>query len=175
MIGLELLAKLFKVLRSGASPGQIAGGFILGMILGLTPFWNLHNLLVILLIIILDVNISMSIFGFLLFSLFAWFFDPLFHSFGYFLLVDIGSMKDVYTSMYNTPVLGLSNFNNTVVMGSLAASILLLLPMYFLAKIGVVQYRVKIDPMFQKLKIVQMVKGSKLYEWYDKISGAGEL
>ena len=88
MFGLELLAKLFKVLRSGESPNQIAAGFILGMIPGLTPIWNFHNLIVLILLIILRVNFAAAIFSFILFSAFAYIFDPLFHSFGYYFLVE---------------------------------------------------------------------------------------
>ena len=66
MFLLKLLGKLIKALTSNESPGQIAGGFILGMIIGLTPFWSLHNLVVVLLIILIRVNISMSIFAALL-------------------------------------------------------------------------------------------------------------
>ena len=82
MFGLELLAKLFKVLRSGESPNQIAAGFILGMIPGLTPIWNFHNLIVLILLIILRVNFAAAIFSFILFSAFAYIFDPLFHNLG---------------------------------------------------------------------------------------------
>ena len=46
MLIFRFLAKLLKILRSAATPGQISGGFILGMIMGLPPFWSLHNLVV---------------------------------------------------------------------------------------------------------------------------------
>ena len=67
MFPLQFIAKLIKILRSGATPAQIAGGFILGMIIGLTPRWSVHNLLIVLIIILINVNISMAIFSFLLF------------------------------------------------------------------------------------------------------------
>ncbi len=169
MFGLELLAKLFKVLRSGESPGQISAGFILGMIPGLTPLWNLHNLIVLFLLIILNVNLSAAIFGFLLFSAFAFLLDPLFHSLGFYLLAEVPQLKDFWTAFFNAPVLGLSNLNNTVVMGSFVVSLVLLIPMYFLMKYVIVQYRDKIDARLQKLKIVQFVKGSKVYSYYEKI------
>ncbi len=173
MFGLELLAKLFKVLRSGESPAQISAGFILGMIPGLTPLWNLHNLVVLILLIVLRVNFSAAIFSFLLFSAFAYILDPLFHSLGYYLLVEITGLKDIWTALFNAPVLGLSNLNNTVVMGSFAVSLILMIPMYFLMKIFIIQYRTKIDARLQKLKIVQVVKGSKIYTYYEKIKSLG--
>ena len=170
MFPLQFIAKLIKILRSGASPPQIAGGFILGMIIGLTPLWSLHNLLIALIIILINVNISMAIFSFLLFSGIAYLVDPLFHNFGYFLLVELSSLRGVYTSMYNIPVIALTKFNNTVVMGSFVSSLILLLPVYFLTKMGVLAYREKVEARVQKLKIVQMLKGSKVYSLYEKYS-----
>jgi uncharacterized protein (TIGR03546 family) len=69
MTGIKLVAKLIKALRSNASPGQIAWGFALGMIIGLTPLWSLHNAFLVVIILIFNVNLAMSIFAFLLFSL----------------------------------------------------------------------------------------------------------
>jgi len=174
MFGLELLAKIIKILRSGATPPQIAGGFILGMIWGLTPLWNLHNLLVLIIIILFTVNISAALFSFLIFSLFAYIFDPLFHSLGYFVLVDIPALKGLWTALYNVPIIALSNFNNTVLMGSLLTSLVLLLPVYFLIKTGVIAYRENIDAKIQKWKIIKALKGSKIYTWYEKIKSLGE-
>jgi len=173
MFGLELLAKLFKVLRSGESPNQIAAGFILGMIPGLTPIWNLHNLIVLILLIILRVNFAAAIFSFILFSAFAYIFDPLFHSLGYYFLVEQTSLNDFWTTFFNTPVLGLSGLNNTVVLGSFIVSIILLLPVFFLMKEFIIVYRERIDSRLQKLKIVQTIKGSKIYTWYEKIKNLG--
>jgi uncharacterized protein (TIGR03546 family) len=170
MLIVKYIAKLIKILRSAATPGQIAGGLILGMIPGLTPIWSLHNLLVLFIIIILNVNISMAIFSFIVFSGIAYLFDPAFHNLGFFLLVDITSLKGFWTSIYNVPILGLSQFNNTVVMGSLVSSLILLIPLYYASKRGVIAYRVKIDPKFQKWKVVQAVKGSKIYSAYEKVS-----
>ena len=174
MFGIELLAKIIKILRSGATPPQIAGGFILGMILGLTPLWSLHNLVVVIIVILFTVNISAVLFSFLIFSLFAYIFDPLFHNLGYFVLVDIPALKGLWTSLYNIPIIALSNFNNTVLMGSLLTSLVLLIPVYFLIKTGVIAYRENIDAKIQKWKIIKAIKGSKIFTWYEKIKSLGE-
>jgi len=55
-------------------------------------------------------------------------------------------------------------------MGSLVVAILFIVPFYFFSKKFVIVYREKIDPKLQKLKIVQVVKGSKFYSIYEKIS-----
>ena len=168
MFPLQFIGKLIKILHSAATPGQIAGGFILGMIIGLTPVFSLHNLLVVLVIIVLNVNIAVAIFSFAIFSALAYLFDPLFHSFGYFLLVDLTFLKDIFTWLYNVPILALSNFNNTVVMGSLITSIILLIPVFIMVKKGVIQYRATVLDRMEKWKIVKAIKGTKVYGWYSK-------
>jgi len=168
MFPLQFIGKLVKILHSAATPGQIAGGFILGMIMGLTPFWSLHNLVIILILILLNVNIAMAIFGFLVCSMFAYLLDPLFHSIGYFLLVDLTFMEGIYTTFYGIPVIALSRFNNTVIMGSLASSLILLIPVFMLVKRGVIHYRESVMVRMEKWKIVKAVKGSKVYSWYSK-------
>lgn len=173
MFVLEFIAKLIKILRSEISPNQIAWGFALGMIIGLTPVWSLHNLLVVVLIIILKVNLATAIFSFGIFSGIAYLVDPLFHSFGYYLLVDLQSLNSFYTWLYNVPVLSLSKFNNTVVMGSLISSIILIIPVYFLIKIGVINYREKIDAKIKNWKFIKYIKATKIYSLYEKVRDLG--
>jgi uncharacterized protein (TIGR03546 family) len=174
MFGIELLAKLVKILRSAASPHQIAGGFVIGMIIGLTPFWTLHNIVLIVILIIVNINIGTALFSFILFSAFAYLADPIFHHFGYFLLVDMDNLKDLWTLLYNMPLVALSKYNNTVVAVSLVIALILSLPTYFLAKIGVIYYRENIDSRIQKWKLVQAIKGSKIYTFYEKIRNLGD-
>ncbi|GEM_PF-5397662 len=40
MLFFNIFGKILKILRSNQTPGQIAGGFVLGMLLGNTPFWS---------------------------------------------------------------------------------------------------------------------------------------
>jgi uncharacterized protein (TIGR03546 family) len=174
MFGIELLAKLVKILRSAASPHQIAAGFVIGMIIGLTPFWTLHNILLIVILIIVNINIGTAIFSFILFSAVAYLADPLFHHFGYFLLVELDSLKSLWTLIYNLPLVALSRYNNTVVMGSFVISLIVSLPVYFLVKTGVIYYRENIDSRIQKWKLVQAIKGSKIYSFYERIRNLGD-
>ena len=173
MFGLEILAKLFKILRSAASPSQIAGGFIIGMIIGLTPFWTLHNFILFVVLIILNVNIAMALFSLMICTGLAYLLDPAFHHLGYFVLVDLSFLNGLWTWLYNIPVVALSKYNNTVVMGSLVVSLILTIPVYMLVKKGVIAYRENIDSRMQKWKIVQLVKGSKIYTMYVKIRNLG--
>lgn len=174
MIILKILGKFIKVLRSAASPRQIAWGFALGAIIGLTPLRAAHNLLVILLILILNVNISAALLAFILYTLIAWIFDPLFHSLGYFVLVKIPALQSLWTSLYNAPLAPFTRFNNTVVMGSLLCSLLLLVPNYLLFKWFVRRYRESWNEKITQLKISKAVMGSKAVKLYLRIRNLGE-
>jgi len=59
-------------------------------------------------------------------------------------------------------------------MGSLVSSLILTIPFFFLVRSGVIYYRENIDTKMQKWKIVQVVKGSKIYSFYEKIRNLGE-
>ncbi len=162
---LKYISKLLKALASEASPGQIAGGLILGMIIGLTPIMSAHNLVIVVLIIILKVNIGMAILSFVVFSGIAYLADPVFHSFGVWLLENEG-MQATWAAMYDNEFWAITKFYNTVVIGSFLTAIILCIPMFPLSKIGVVQYRKHIHERVMKTKAMKWLKGTKLYSIY---------
>ena len=174
MIILKFLSKLIKILRAGPSPAQVAGGFALGMYLGLMPGFNFYWLLIFVVILFLNVNISAVMFGWMVFSLFAYLLDPVAHKLGFTLLVNVEQLKEFWTILYNLPLFPLSRYNNTVVLGSLVLSLVFTIPVYFLARSGIIQYREKLDPKFQKLKLIRIVKGSKIYTFYTRVRNLGD-
>ncbi|HDQ45750.1 MAG TPA: TIGR03546 family protein [bacterium] len=171
MIFLKILSKFIRVLRSAASPNQIAWGFALGAIAGLTPLNALHNLAVLILLIILNVNIAAAILALTIFSLIAWLFDPFFHTIGYAVLVQLSWLRPAWTDLYNAPVAPLTRFNNTVVMGGLLTSLVLLIPNYLLFRWFVIRYRESWNDRIRKWKVVQILKSSKIVRFYLKIRG----
>lgn len=156
-------------MASEASPGQLAGGFILGMIIGLTPVGSFHNLMVVLLIIILKVNVGMALLSFLVFSGVAYLADPLFHKFGTFLL-ESESLQGLWTAMYNNEWIAVTHFYNTVVLGSLITALGMCIPVYLIVVFVVKEYREHILARMNKWKVVQALKGTKLWSVYQGIS-----
>ena len=175
MFWIQILANFFKILREGQTPRQVAGGFALGSIVGLSPALTLQGLIIWLVIFVLDVNLTAALLSFTLFSLFAYIFDPLFHSFGYYLLVNVEALKGFWATLYNAPIAPLSRFNNTVVMGSLVVALVLALPVYFGFKKFVIAYRSHIGARIEKWKIYQVVSKNSLVVWYQRISKMGGL
>jgi len=173
MFWLKLFTNFIKILREGQTPAQVAGGFALGAILGLSPMLTLQGLAVWLIILILDVNLSAATFSLGLFALIAYIFDPIFHRLGYFLLVDLNGLRGLWTTLYNAPIAPLTRFNNTVVLGSFICALLLFLPIYFGMKKFVIAYRATLGVKMHKFKIYQAIDRSSLVQWYRRVRDLG--
>jgi uncharacterized protein (TIGR03546 family) len=167
-----MLAKLLKALNSEASPSQISLAFVLGMILGFTPLWSAHNILVVFLALVLRINLTGFILAWGVFSGFAYLLDPAFIALGENLLTNV-DLKDLWSSMYVSDVWRVSRFNNTLVLGSLVISIGLAIPAFFIFNFLIKQYRDKIFDWVQKSKLMQMLKANKLYRIYSSLNMEG--
>jgi uncharacterized protein (TIGR03546 family) len=169
MFWLKLVTNVISILREGQTPAQVAGGFALGAILGLSPMLTLQGVFVWLIILTLDVNLSAATLSLCVFSLIAYIIDPLFHRLGYFFLVDVGSLKGLWTLLYNAPIAPLTRFNNTVVMGSFVGALVLFLPIYVGMKKFVIAYRTTIGVHIEQWKIYQILKRNSLVQWYQRV------
>ncbi len=169
MLILKLLISFLKALNEKASPRAMAGGFALGMIIGLTPKGSLHNAGVILLIFLLPVNKSASLVSAAVFALFSYLLDPFFNSAGE-LLLTRPPLQGVWTTLYNTPVVPWTRFNNTLVLGSLVMSLFLFVPIFFITEWGVKKYRERMFAVASKWNLFHLLKVSKLYMLYEKLS-----
>lgn len=174
MLWLRFISKFIKILRAGQSPAQIAGGLALGVVAGLSPHLTLQILLLWLLILSLDVNLNAAVLGFALAVLFSFLLDPLFHSVGYFFLVDIDALKGLWTAMYNAPIAPLTRFNNTVIMGSFVVSLLLFPFLFFGMRRFVLAYRTSISARVEQWKVYQVVRQNSVVRWYMKLRDMGE-
>ena len=82
MIFLKLLQSLVSALSSKGTPLQVAAGIALGACLGLTPIGNVHNAVVFLLALILNVSLAGFSLGWALFVPVGFALDPLFDAIG---------------------------------------------------------------------------------------------
>ena len=167
---IRYIIKLIRVIHSDTDPRQIALGFSLGMIPGLTPLSSPHNLIVLLAVLLFRVNISASILSWAVFSILAFLLDPIFHKIGLFILTGTGSLQGLWTSLYNAPLIPYTCFNNTVVMGSLIFSLLAFYPLYWGGMVMLVKYRETFMERFNRWKIIQLLKASSPYRWYSRYS-----
>jgi uncharacterized protein (TIGR03546 family) len=171
---LTIIAKIFKTLNSETEPFQISLALCFAMIAGLTPLWSLHNIIVLLLVLMLRVNLTTFILGWLGFSGVAYVLDPVFHIFGLYILTN-NALHGFWTSLYNSTLWRLSNFNNSILMGSLIISLGLFVPLFFLSNLMINRYREHILSWVLKSRIVQTLKASKFYSIYQSVSDWGGL
>ncbi len=169
MFWIKLLTNFIKIMREGQTPNQVAGGFALGMMVGISPSLTLQGLFIWLVILVLDVNLSAALLAFTIFALIAYLADPLFHALGYFLLVDADSLRGLWTLMYNGSFAPLTRFYNTVVMGSFVSGLLLFYPVFYGMKRFVIAYRATIGARIERSRIYQVLKRNALVTWYTKI------
>lgn len=163
---LKLLRSLFKTLHSDGSPGQIAFGMALGAALGLTPIANIHNLLIVVLLAVLNVSFAAGLLAWAVFVPVGFLLDPVFNRVGRLFLVDLEGLRPLWTVWDNTPVLALTNFNNTVVLGSLVVWIVLFIPIYYAARVGVVRYRATIGARVKNSRAYKLLEASQVYNVY---------
>jgi uncharacterized protein (TIGR03546 family) len=161
----KLIQSLFGALHSEGTPGQLALGIALGSIIGLTPLVNIHNAIVFAAIVLLNVSFAGGMLGWALFVPIGFLLDPLFDWIGRSLLM-APSLRGLWTSLYNTPVVPLTNFNNTVLLGSLVFALLFLVPLFFATRWAVVRYRATVGERVRQSKFYRAVMASKVYNVY---------
>ena len=161
----KLIQSLVGALHSEGTPGQLAAGIALGSILGLTPLVNIHNAIVFAAIVLLNVSFAGGMLGWALFVPIGFLLDPLFDWIGHQLLL-AESLRGLWTSLYNTPVVPLTNFNNTVVIGSLVFALLLFVPLFLATRWAVARYRATIGERVRQSKFYRAVMASKVYNVY---------
>lgn len=167
------IAKVLKILNSETRPSQISLALCFSCIAGLTPFMSLHNLFILLAVLVLRVNLSAFILGLACFSGIAYVFDPLFHRLGLTLL-NAPALQSLWTALYNITFFRLLHFNNTIILGSFLAALLISIPFFFLANWLIVRYRQTLLAWVRKTRIAQAFKLTKIYKAY-RLLAPGDL
>ena len=162
---IKLIQSLFGALHSEGTPGQLAAGIVLGSFLGLTPLFNLHNALIFAALVLLNVSFAGGLLGWALFVPVGFLLDPLFDWIGHSLLL-APPLRGLWTSLYNTPIIPLTNFNNTVVLGSLVFALLAAVPLFFVIRWAVVRYRATVGERVRQSRFYRAVMASKVYNVY---------
>lgn len=171
-----LLKQLFtflKLLNSDTGTNQLAAGFSLGLILGFAPFISIQTFLVFFIIFIFRVQIGAAFFSAFFFKFIAYLFDYPAHILGKAVLEN-DNLHPLFVNMYNMPFIPMTRFNNSIVMGSMIVSILLLPFAFFGFKKAIIKYRATVLAKFKDSKFWKYFSATKFYFWYvkyDKLYG----
>lgn len=166
------LIKVIKVLQSNDSPRQLAFAISLGAFLGLIPGFNFSHVLLLIVVYLLNINLGLAFLTAFFYKFMGIWIAPVSHRLGEWALTH-PAMQDVWTWMYNQPILPWTRFNNTLVIGGFLLAILGFIPHYLIGIQLIKAYRRSIRDRliksFGKWKIVKVIKGSKWVKRINKI------
>ena len=164
---LKQLFAFVKLLNSDTGINQIAAGITAGLFWGFSPFVSLQGLALLVIVFFFRIQIGAAMIFMLLFSLLAWAIDPAAHLLGAWAL-ELGSLQPLYTELYNMPLVPMTRFNNSIVMGSFLLA-LLLSPFVFVgSRYLVAKYREHVLERFKNSRAFKALKASPLYNLYLK-------
>lgn len=122
-----------KALITEATPGQLAFGFAMGVLIGIVPKGNLIAITLGIILAASRANLGVATATILCCSFLSGYLDPVSDSVGWWLLSH-PSLTEMWTNLYNKPVMPWTDFNNSIVMGNLVIGIAMLYPLYRLSK-----------------------------------------
>jgi uncharacterized protein (TIGR03546 family) len=162
--------KLISILNSKTKPEELAMGVVFGMFAGFLMGAPLNLIVIFLILVVINANISMFLFSMLIFKLLAFGVDIAGDKLGYAVLTT-GFMKTAGKAMLSMPLVPFTKFNYTVIMGDLIIGIVLI-PFLWIGTIKFVDYyRTHIQAKVDKFKVVKMIKMSGFYDTYKSFRG----
>ncbi|MCB0363928.1 MAG: TIGR03546 family protein [Bdellovibrionaceae bacterium] len=164
---LKQIFQFIKLLNSENGTNQIAAGIAAGFVLGMTPALSLQTILVFVCIFFFRIQAGAAMVSAGFFAFAAFLLDPVFDQVGR-VILEIGGLQGLFTTLYNMPIIPFTRFNNTIVMGSGVVSITLAPVIFVLARILVAKYRETVLERFKQTKIWKAVKATSFYKWYYK-------
>jgi len=162
----KLIQSLVKALNSEGTPGQVAAGIAMGSCLGLTPLVSLHNLMIVGFILFFRVSVPGAMLGWMIFTPVGFALDPLFDAVGTTLIAGTPALRDLWVTLYNTPIVALGNPTNTIVVGSVVSWAVAAVPVFFVARWAIARYRATIYERYKDAKVFKALRASKLYGVY---------
>ena len=121
---IKQIISLIKLLHSDTGQNQIASGLAFGVFLGFAPFLSLQTFLVLFIVFIFRVQLGAAFLSAFFFKFVAFLLDPVADILGRSVLESSG-LRGLWSSMYNVPLLPMTRFNNSIIMGSFLISLVL--------------------------------------------------
>jgi uncharacterized protein (TIGR03546 family) len=118
------IAKLIAGLIANRRPGEVAAGVAFGLLLALIPPGNLLWPVLLVVTFFLKLNLGAELAALGIFRLIVPLADPLLDEIGY-RIITSEALYPVLARLYDVPLVPFTRFNNTIVMGGLAAGVVL--------------------------------------------------
>ncbi len=153
---LKWIINSFAALNANNRPGEIAAAMALGITLAMIPAGNLTWFVLLGLTFFLKINFGVEMIVIALIKPLASFADPLFDAVGYKILT-AGTLENLFTKLYNTPLIPYTDFNNTAVTGSIIVMAVLFVPLWIGCRKLIALYRTKLRDRFLSSNIVRKI------------------
>ncbi len=164
---LKQLYNFIKLLHSETGTNQLAAGLALGVVIGFSPILSLQGLMIFVILMIFRIQMGAAFLSGFFFTFVAFILDPVADSLGRWILEN-PSLRPTFVSLYNMPIVPLTRFNNSIIMGSGVISILLIIPLFFGFKFSVIHYRSTVVERVKGTKYWKAFQASSFYQWYAK-------
>lgn len=162
---LKQIFAFFKMLNSETGTNQLAAGLALGLVMGFSPFLSIQTFFLFLLVFIFRIQMGATFIAAFFFKFAAFLLDPVTDIVGRKVL-ETESLRPLFVSMYNMPLVPLTRFNNSIVMGSAVVGFALAIPAFFVFKALVIKYRSTVVARFKQTKMWKAWTGTTLFKWY---------
>lgn len=164
---LKQLFRFFQLLNSDTATNSLAWGLALGCVLGFSPFLSLQTFLVLFICIAFRVQLGAAFLSAFFFKVVAFIVDPVADWVGQQVL-EAEALRSMFVVLYNMPILPLTRFNNSVVMGSGVIGFIFAIPLFFVFKSFIQKYRQTVLARFRDSKFWKMWTTTTFYKWYSK-------
>ncbi len=171
---LKQIFAFLRLLNSDTGTEQLAAGLTMGLFLGFSPFLSLQTLLFIFVLFFFRIQIGAAFLGAFFFKFVAFIVDPLADILGR-VVLEAEAFRSLWVALYNMPIIPMTRFNNSIVMGSFLAALILCVPTYYLFKSLILKYRAVVVSRIKETKVWKAITATKFYNWYtsyDKLYGA---
>lgn len=164
---LKQIFAFFKLLNSDTATNSLAAGLSLGLFLGFAPFLSLQTFFIFIILFLFRVQIGAAFLSAFFFKFVAYAFDHAADALGRKIL-ETESLRPLFIDMYNMPLVPMTRFNNSIVMGSFAVSFILAPISFFIFKALIIKYRLAVVARFKQTKIWKAWASTSFYNWYCK-------
>jgi uncharacterized protein (TIGR03546 family) len=164
---LKIIKKIFNLLNSQADPTQIVIGVILAMFIALLSPSFFNVLIIFLLALLLNCNFGIFFICAGIFKILTIVIDPVGDILGRWILT-LDFLLPLWKTVSEIPVLTLTDFNNTIIMGDFIIGIILTPVIWILTMKIIEYYRKNIRDKIIKFKIIQILTGVDILEGMKK-------
>ncbi len=164
---LKQLFSFFRLLNSETGLYQLSLGLALGVVIGFSPILSLQCLIIILCCILFRIQLGAAFLSAFFFKFIAYTIDDIANLVGREILEN-ATLRPFFITMYNIPLVPLTRFNNSIVMGSGVIGVALSIPFFFIFRLLIMKYRKSVVEKYKKSKIWKAWVGTSFYKWYSK-------